>query len=419
MRTREEYEERELQEARRIREAKEARETREARDAYTREASEPRTARDADEAAAAWLHRDRLSIMGDEENPIDSETYDFDTKAIQAWKFVIDDDHRLKGVSNFEYWEASLKRSLLEVEVTPSQFPHLPKRCQAVILNQIFASLCPELQKTYIKTTNLQRLWSAIKTNQTRTDTDAQNRAVKEYLKFQVQKNETAAAYIARFREVVMEVRTVGLMGVSLVDMGNKFIKGIKPRYPDINQHLLPIRYGLEQKPEEFLDAAINLLKGLEAEGATQHDRKGQADDSKGFDKKQDRKGSNKPRPKEEKKDPEKKKSGRRVFKHEKCKVCDRGHSGECFGKDWKPGQPKTANVAITAVTPSSSMNNQQVSASPRGEPTPIVMAGASQQRVIDLPSPYYQIGGQPGPASFGATAPIAPPLLPVEVIEP
>ena len=57
----------ELLEARRIRDA--------------RGAGEPYSARIADEAAAAWLYRDRLSTIGDE-NPIDPDVYDFDIRAI-------------------------------------------------------------------------------------------------------------------------------------------------------------------------------------------------------------------------------------------------------------------------------------------------------------------------------------------------
>ena len=57
---------------------------------------------------------------------------------------------------------------------------------------------------------------------------------MKAYLKFEVRKGKTAAAYIARFRKIIIEVRTVGQIGVSLVDIGNKFIRGIKPRYLDI-----------------------------------------------------------------------------------------------------------------------------------------------------------------------------------------
>ena len=80
---------------------------------------------------------------------------------------------------------------------------------------------------------------------------------------------------MARFREVTYKVRKVRLLGVSLIDIANKFIKGIKPRYPDINKYLFAIRYGLEMKLANFLDTTINILKGLKAEGATKYNSGG------------------------------------------------------------------------------------------------------------------------------------------------
>ena len=74
-----------------------------------------------------------------------------------------------------------------------------------------------------------------------------------------------ALAYIVRFREVTYKVRKVRLLGVSLIDIANKFIKGIKPRYSDVNKYLFAIRYGLETKLADFLDIIINILKGLKA----------------------------------------------------------------------------------------------------------------------------------------------------------
>ena len=71
---------------------------------------------------------------------------------------------------------------------------------------------------------------------------------------------EIALAYIARFREVTYKVRKVRLLGVTLIDIANKFIKGIKPRYPNINKYLFDIRYGLETKVAKFLDTTINIL---------------------------------------------------------------------------------------------------------------------------------------------------------------
>jgi hypothetical protein len=366
-----------------------------------------RTARDADEAAAAWLRNEEVNHTNDD-GETEQPLHYYDDKAIRSWKFNISDEHRLKGVSNFEYWEASLKRSLLEVDITTSDFTHLPRTCQAVILNQLYASLSPELQRTYVKVTSLQRLWSAIKTNQTRTDTDAQNRAVKAYLEFTVKKGETAAAYIARFKEATNQVRTVGLMGVSLVDMANKFIKGIEPRYSDFNTHLLPIRYGLGHRPEEFLNAAINMLKGLEAEGVPKQDGKTVNENREGKKEKDGNKGKSIINTKndKEKKDPPKKneKGEEKKSIHKPCKICGRGHGGECFGKNWKPGQPvKKANKALTSQTQSSELGpaGAEEPQNPQGQ---AVMSGVIQDSVVDLPSPYYQIGNRRGPASFGAT---------------
>ena len=68
-----------------------------------------------------------------------------------------------------------------------------------MILNQIFNSLSPDLQRTYNKITNLQHLWNAIKTNQTRTDTDAQNLAVKAYM--EMPQNDIEDQFMRVFRK--------------------------------------------------------------------------------------------------------------------------------------------------------------------------------------------------------------------------
>ena len=90
---------------------------------------------------------------------------------------------------------------------------------------------------------------------------------------------EIALAYIARFREVTYKVRKVRLLGISLIDIANKFIKGIKPRYPDINKYLFTIRYSLETKLATFLDTIINILKGFKAKGATKYNSGGPNED--------------------------------------------------------------------------------------------------------------------------------------------
>ena len=86
---------------------------------------------------------------------------------------------------------------------------------------------------------------------------------------------EIAVAYITRFREITYKVRKVRLLSVSLINIANKFIKGIKPRYPDINTYLFAIRYSLEKKLANFLDTTINILKGLKAEGTTKYNSGG------------------------------------------------------------------------------------------------------------------------------------------------
>ena len=98
-----------------------------------------------------------------------------------------------------------------------------------------------------------------------------------------VKRYKIALAYIARFREVTYKVRKIRLLGVSLIDIANKFIKGIKPWYSDINKYLFAIRYSLETKLDNFLDITINILKSLKAEGATKYNSGG-PDENKSVD---------------------------------------------------------------------------------------------------------------------------------------
>jgi hypothetical protein len=189
---------------------------------------------------------------------------------VATWSLALPDDYKLKGPRNFNLWQATVRRSLLTMGLSPADFPHLDRRSQVVILNQLFLNLVNDLQRTYINTMDLLVLWNSLKTNMERPDVEAQRFAITAYRDAKMRQGETGASFTVRYKQLVAKAHTVAGMTPVASDVLHTYVKAVEARYKGFIKEFAVIQYGGETNQAALIKKAVGFLQGYEATRPTE-----------------------------------------------------------------------------------------------------------------------------------------------------